>query len=132
MTGQEIYNEIEESIGSVPGFLKSLPDSTLGPEWKLFKISQMEPRAIPNKYRELIGLGVAAATKCRYCSFFHREMAKLEGATEAELEDAAHFAKSVSAWSTYIQGLDYDYDEFKKEVRKAAEHVRKMREKTAA
>ena len=97
MTGQEIYNEMEESMGSVPGFLKSLPDSTLGPEWELFKISQMEPGAIPNKYRELIGLGVAAATKCHYCSFFHREMAKLEGATEAEMEGAAHFAKSVSA-----------------------------------
>ena len=132
MTRQEIYREIEDMMGSVPGFFKALPDSTLGPEWELFKVSQMEPGAIPNKYRELIGLGVAAATKCRYCIYFHREMAKLEGATEAELEDAAHFAKSVAGWSTYIQGLDYDYDEFKREVRRATEHVRKMREKMAA
>ncbi len=132
MTRQEIYKDIEETMGVVPGFLKALPDSTLELEWELMKASQMEPGAIPNKYRELIGLGVAAATKCRYCIFFHREMAKLEGATEAELEDAAHFAKSVSGWSTYIQGLDYDYDEFKKEVRRASEHVRRMREKMAA
>ena len=81
---------------------------------------------VPNKYRELIGIGVAAATKCRYCIFFHREMAKLEGATDAEIEDAVHFAKSTSGWSTYIQGLDYDYDTFKKEVRQAADYVRKQ------
>jgi AhpD family alkylhydroperoxidase len=133
MTSREtIYREIESLMGVVPGFLKALPDSTLELEWGLFKTSQMEPGPVPNKYRELIGLGIAAATKCRYCIYFHREMAKLEGATDAELEDAVHFAKSVSGWSTYIQGLDYDYDQFKKEVRGAAEYVRKQRQKMAA
>ncbi|MCJ7492329.1 MAG: carboxymuconolactone decarboxylase family protein [Dehalococcoidia bacterium] len=132
MTRQEVYKDIEETLGSVPGFLKTLPDSTLELEWRLMKASQMEPGAVPNKYRELIGIGVAAATKCRYCIFFHHEMAKLEGATDAEIEDAIHFAKSTSGWSTYIQGLDYDYDEFKKEVRHAAEYVRKMQQKKAA
>jgi len=132
MTRQEIYRDIEETLGSVPGFLKALPDSSLELEWRLMKATQMEPGVIPNKYRELIGLGVAAATKCRYCIFFHREMAKMEGATDAELEEAARFSKSVSGWSTYIQGLDYDYDQFKKEVRSAAEYARKMQQKRAA
>jgi len=133
MTSRDtIYKEIESMMGLVPGFLKALPDSSLELEWGLFKRSQMEPGPVPNKYRELIGLGIAAATKCRYCIYFHREMAKLEGATDAELEDAVHFAKSVSGWSTYIQGLDYDYDQFKKEVRGAADYVRKQRQKMAA
>lgn len=132
MTRQEVYSEIEETLGVVPGFLKSLTDRSLEIEWESMKSAQMEPGAIPNKYRELIGIGVAAATKCRYCIFFHREMAKLEGATDAEIEDAVHFAKSTSGWSTYVQGLDYDYDTFKKEVRRAAEYVRKQREKMAA
>jgi len=132
MTRDEIYKDIEGTLGLVPGFLKTQPDSELELEWRLMKSSQMEPGAVPNKYRELIGIGVAAATKCRYCVFFHREMAKLEGATDAEIEDAAHFAKTVSGWSTYIQGLDYDYDQFRKEVRGAADYVRKQRQKMAA
>ncbi|MGD0116364.1 MAG: carboxymuconolactone decarboxylase family protein [Dehalococcoidia bacterium] len=132
MTRDEVYKDIEQTLGSVPGFLKTLPDSSLELEWKLMKTAQMEPGAVPNKYRELIGIGVAAATKCRYCIFFHREMAKLNGATDAEIEDAVHFAKSVAGWSTYIQGLDYDYDEFKKEIRRAAEYVRRQQEKMAA
>lgn len=132
MTRQEIYKEIEDTMGLVPGFFKTLPDSALELEWRLMKATEMEPGTIPNKYRELIGLGVAAATKCRYCIYFHREMARLEGATDAELEEAARLASSVSSWSTYVQGLDYDYDTFKKEVRQAVEHVRRMQQKRAA
>ncbi len=132
MTRDEVYKDIEETLGSVPGFLKTLPDSSLELEWKLMKTVQMEPGPVPNKYRELIGIGVAAVTKCRYCVFFHREMAKLNGATDAEIEDAIHYAKSSAGWSTYIQGLDYDYDEFKKEIRRAAEYVRRQQEKMAA
>ena len=132
MTRDEVYKDIEQTLGSVPGFLKTLPDSSLELEWKLMKAVQMEPGAVPNKYRELIGIGVAAVTKCRYCVFFHREMAKLNGATDAEIEDAIHYAKSSAGWSTYIQGLDYDYEEFKREIRRAADYVRKQQQKMAA
>jgi len=126
MNRQQIYREIEETMGIVPGFLKKLPDSTLELEWELMKQSQMEPGAIPNKYRELIGLAVAAATRCRYCTLFHTEMAKLNGATDEEIEDAVHFAKSTMGWSTYLNGLQIDYDEFKKEISKAVDHARKV------
>ena len=132
MTRQEVYKEIEGTLGLVPGFLKALPDRTIELEWELFKRTQMEPGPVPNKYRELIGLGLAAATKCRYCVFFHTEMAKLNGATEAEIEDAVHYAKSSAGWSTYIQGLQIDYDEFTSEVRRAVEHVRATERKKAA
>ena len=132
MTRDEVYKDIEQTLGSVPGFLKTLPDSSLELEWKLMKTVQMEEGPVPNKYRELIGIGVAAVTKCRYCVFFHREKAKLSGATDAEIEDAIHYAKSSAGWSTYIQGLDYDYEEFKREIRRAAEYVRKQQQKIAA
>lgn len=126
MTRQEIYSEMEEMFGLVPSFFKLVPDSTLELEWNLFKGVQVLPGAIPNKYRELIGLGIAAVTKCRYCALFHTEMARLNGATDAEIEDAVHYAKSCSGWSTYINGLQIDYDEFRKEVLQSCEHVRSM------
>jgi AhpD family alkylhydroperoxidase len=122
---QQVYKEIEDTMGVVPSFLKALPDSTLELEWQTMKRVQMEPGPIPNKYRELIGLAVAAATRCRYCTFFHSEMAKVNGATEAEIEDAVHFAKSTMGWSTYLNGMQMDYDQFKAEVVKAVAHARK-------
>lgn len=129
MNRQEVYKEIEGAMGVVPTMFKSLPDATLELEWQLMKRVQMEPGPIPNKYRELIGLAMAAATRCRYCAFFHTEMAKLNGATDAEIEDAMHFAKSSAGWSTYLNGLQLDYEQFKKEILKAVQHARSQAKK---
>jgi len=57
---------------------------------------------------------------------YHTEAAKLNGATDAEIEDAVHFAKSSAGWSTYLNGMQVDYEQFKAEVRKVSEHVRSM------
>ena len=124
MTRQEVYNEMEETFGLVPSWFKTIPDSSLELEWQLFKRIQLEENAIPNKYRELIGLAVAGATKCHYCAFYHTEVAKLFGATDEEIEDALHFAKSSAGWSTYVNGLQIDFAQFKDEVLQACEHVR--------
>ena len=129
MKRQEVYKEIENTLGVVPTMFKSIPDATLEMEWQLMKRVQMEPGPIPNKYRELIGLAMAAATRCRYCAFFHTEMAKLNGATNAEIEDAVHFAKSSAGWSTYLNGLQLDYEQFKTEILKAVQHARSQQKK---
>lgn len=132
MNRQEIYKEMKEAFGLVPSFFKSVPEATLEHEWELFKAIQMKETAIPNKYKELIGVGISAAVRCRYCSLFHTEMAKLNGATDAEIEEAVHYAKSSAGWSTYLNGLQTDYDQFKKEVHQACEYVRgKARQKAA-
>ncbi len=130
MKRHEIYREIEETFGIVPSFFKSIPDSSLELEWQLFKRLQVEEGPIPNKYRELIGLGIAATTRCRYCLFYHTELAKLNGATEAEIEDAVHVAKSSAGWSAYINGLQTDFEQFKDEVLQACEHARSAQAKS--
>ena len=131
MNRQEVHREIEEMFGLVPSMFKVVPDSSLELEWRLFKRVQFDEGPIPNKYRELIGVAIAAATKCRYCALYHSEVAKLNGATENEIEDAIHYAKSSAGWSTYINGLQLDYDEFKDEVLQACEHVRSMQASVA-
>ena len=93
---------------------------------KLFKRVSMDEGPIPNKYRELIGVAISGITKCKYCAFYHTELAKLYGATESEIEDALHFAKSSAGWSTYINGLQLDYDTFKAEILHACDHVRSL------
>lgn len=124
MKRKEIYEEIKAMFGLVPSMFKAVPDSSLELEWNLFKRTQFDEGAIPNKYRELIGVALAAVTKCKYCAFYHTELAKLNGATEAEIEDAVHFAKSSAGWSTYINGLQLDFEQFKEEIVQACNHVR--------
>ena len=126
MSREKVYKEMEETFGFVPTFFKSIPDSSLELEWGLFKTIQMAEGAIPNKYRELIGLGLSAVTRCQYCLFYHTEMAKLNGASDAEIEEAVHYAKASAGWSAYINGLQVDLEQFKAEIRKACEHVREL------
>jgi AhpD family alkylhydroperoxidase len=124
MTRQEVYKDMEKMFGVVPSFFKSVPDSSLELEWNLMKAVQAEEGAVPNKYRELIGVALSAFMKCKYCLFFHTEMAKANGATQAEIEDAIHFAKSSVGWSTYITGMQTDFEQFKREVLAACAHIR--------
>ncbi len=84
---------------------------------------------MPIIYRKLIGIAIAAVSKCRYCAYYHTQIAKLNGATEAEIEDAVHYAKSSAGWSTYINGLQLDYDKFKAEVDAACNHVRRLQKR---
>jgi AhpD family alkylhydroperoxidase len=76
---RQVYRKIEEMFGVVPSMFKALPDSSLSMEWQLFKRVQFDEGPIPNRYRELIGVAISAVTKCKYCSFFHTEAAKLNG-----------------------------------------------------
>ena len=131
MNREQIYKEIEDMFGLVPSMFKSVPDSTLELEWQLFKRVQLEEGPIPNKYRELIGVAISAISKCRYCSFYHTELAKLNGASDSEIEDAVHYAKSSAGWSAYINGLQVDFETFKDEVSRACEHVRSMQDGNA-
>ncbi len=132
MDRQSLYQEIESVFGLVPSFFKALPDNTVEAEWRLFRAVQLDDGPIPVKYRELIGLGIAAVTKCRYCIFYHTAIAKLFGASDAEIEAAVHYAKSSAGWSAYLNGLDIDYDGFKREVEQACDFVRAQQHKQAA
>ncbi|MFG3405457.1 carboxymuconolactone decarboxylase family protein [Streptomyces sp. NPDC048142] len=35
---------------------------------------------------------MGSETKCRYCTLFHTEAAKLFGATDEEIQEAVHYA----------------------------------------
>ena len=124
MSKKEVFNEMEQMLGLVPSMFKSVPESTIAYEWELFKRVHLEEGAIPNKYRELIGIAISAISKCRYCVYFHTALARLNGATEEEIEDALHFTKSSAGWSAYVNGLQLDFDEFAKETDRITEHVR--------
>jgi AhpD family alkylhydroperoxidase len=124
MERREVDREIEQTLGLVPEFFKRVPDYLLPTEWASFKNLQLSDQtAIPNKYKELIGLAVSGATRCRYCAYFHAEAARLFGATEDEVTEAALIAKNTMGWSTYLNTLAFDYDEFVREFDQIAAHV---------
>ena len=124
MARTDVQREMKELFGESVGFIELIPDQFIDAEWDLIKRVQLGETLIPNKYKELIGLAVAAVTRCRYCVVFHTEAAKLFGATDDEVEEAMHYTKLVLGWSTYINGMQVDYDEFKAQVGRIVEHVK--------
>jgi len=66
-----------------------------------YSISARESK-VPAKYRELMGLAVAANIKCPYCQLFHKSVAQMYGATEEELAEIAFLASYTSRWSSMI------------------------------
>src|SRR3954453_2149006 len=127
MTRAEVDRDIEATLGLVPRFMQDVPDYLIESEWASFKNLELSDQtAIPNKYKELIGLAVSGATRCRYCVYFHTEAARLFGATDEEVTEAALIAKNTMGWSTYLNTLQFDYDEFVREFDQIAAHVREQ------
>ncbi len=117
--------DVKKTLGLVPGFMKALPKDVLVAEWPLFKKYTLLESEIPPRYRELIGLAVAANIKCPYCQLFHREGAKMNGATEKELAEVTLLAGWTTFWSAMIHAQDYNYDTFKREFEQMGAHLQK-------
>ncbi len=133
MSRADVDRDIEETLGLVPKFFQEVPDYLIESEWLSFKSLQLsDETAIPNKYKELIGLAVSGATRCRYCAYFHTEAARLFGATEDEITEASLIAKNTMGWSTYLNSMQFDYDEFVEEFDRIAAHVRAQMAEPAA
>jgi AhpD family alkylhydroperoxidase len=123
----EADRDIEQVFGLNLEMFQRVPDYLLPSEWASFKsLVLSDQTAIPNKYKEMIGLAVSGATRCRYCAYFHAEAARLFGATEDEITETALIAKNTMGWSTYLNTLQFDYDRFTSEFDQAAAHIREQ------
>ncbi|MFT3912539.1 MAG: carboxymuconolactone decarboxylase family protein [Anaeromyxobacteraceae bacterium] len=121
---EKIREEIRQAFGAVPTWVGGMPDSALEGFWAMMRDFQLAETAIPNKYKELIGLAVSGATRCRYCTLFHTEAAKLFGATDLEIAEAAMMGAHTMSASTFLNAAQVDYDTFRRETLDAIAYVR--------
>ena len=124
MTRQEVISNIRQTLGSSPDWLTQFPDQLLEHVWDSVRDFQLGQTTIPNKYKELMGLGVAAQMQCPYCVYFHTEAAKFWGASETEIQEALSMAMLTAGLSSYIAGSGYDVSKFKQETDQVLEYVR--------
>jgi AhpD family alkylhydroperoxidase len=126
---ENTLKDIQKTFGIVPGFMKAIPKDVLIQDWPLMKKYQTGESEIPAKYREFIGLAIAANIKCPYCSLMHTAMATLSGATDKEMAEVAFLASYTSRWSAMLHALQYNYDTFVKEVHQIGEYAKKAKKK---
>ena len=123
MNRQKIISNISQTLGSSPDYLTHFPDQLLEHVWLSIRDFQLGQTTIPNKYKELMGLAVAAQMQCPYCVYFHREAAKFWGASETEIEEALSMAMLTSGLSSYIAGSAYDLNQFRQETDRILEFI---------
>ncbi len=130
MTRQEVYDELKKTFGEVPSYLEGMKDDrALELEWELIKRFEFDPAPIPDKYRDLIGIAVSAATGCDHCVYYTKQMARLHGATEEEIAFTGHYAKFIAGWAPFSKALELNLDEFKRELDRSFDHYRKTHER---
>src|SRR5213592_4148942 len=88
-TRQEVYAEVKQTLGIVPQWLEQFPEGVVQGFWTTARDFWLKETKIPNKYKELIGIAVSGATRCKYCALFHTEAARLFGATDEEVAEAS-------------------------------------------
>jgi AhpD family alkylhydroperoxidase len=96
-------------LGTPPPFLSAYPAAALPGAWRELDAMQMSgDTALQARVKELIGLAVAAQIPCRYCSYAHTKAAKLNGASEQQVQEALAMAALTRQWSTWLHGMQID------------------------
>lgn len=126
MATHETAQEIEETLGQVPGWMEVLAEPASDHSWGIFRDLLLGETELSPREKALVGVGAAAAMKCSYCAYFHREEARFAGVSEPELEEAVNLAGTTSYFSTLLHGNEYDRNDFAAETDEIFEYVREQ------
>jgi AhpD family alkylhydroperoxidase len=116
-SAEAAYKDMEQTMGGVPSFMKMFPKAGVAGAWAEVKaIEFSKDTALTPKEKSLISLAVAAQIPCQYCIWADTKDAKEAGATDEEIAEAVTMAALTRHWSTIFNGLQVDFDTFKKEM----------------
>jgi AhpD family alkylhydroperoxidase len=125
--------EIQKMLGFVPSVLKAVPDNALPGAWGEIKALQVaDTTALPCKVKEIIGVAVAAQLPSPALVYGHTQLAKLGGATQAELADGVAIAALTRHWSTFFNGVQLDEAKFRGEIARLVDGIKKAMASGAA
>jgi AhpD family alkylhydroperoxidase len=117
--------ELEKTFGFIPSFALTTTPIGLRAWWTNIRDFQLSDKtALDGKTKELIGLGVSAQIPCHYCVLFHTEAARLNGATEAEIQEAIFMSSVTRQGSTILNGAMLDEGIFNKEMAKIVSYLK--------
>lgn len=126
MVSKATQQEMEEMLGQVPSWVELLAEPASEHSWGLFRDLEAGETELSAREKTLVGVAVAAAINCPYCTYFHKEDARLEGVTEDELEEAVNLAGATRYFSTILHGNEVEIDDFVAETDEIVEHIREQ------
>ena len=113
----DVMKDITQTFGGVPTFIKQLPKSALASLWLAERDLELNPNtALDAKTKALISLAVASQIPCQYCIWSDTMGARQAGATDQEIAEAVAMAGLTRNYSTLFNGLQVDFEQFKKDL----------------
>jgi AhpD family alkylhydroperoxidase len=108
--------DVEQTLGFVPTFLKEMPKAGFPGAWQQLKeLEFSEDTALTPKVKALIALAVVSQIPCSYCIWADAASARHAGASDEEVREAVAIAATERFWSTMLNGLQIDLAQFKAE-----------------
>lgn len=121
----DLRQEMTETLGFVPSFARALPPAQTKLWWGAMRDFELSDKtALPGKVKELIGLGVASQIPCHYCVLFHTEAARLNGATDQEIQEAVFMASLTRQGSTILNGVALDEATFDHDLEQIVSYLK--------
>jgi AhpD family alkylhydroperoxidase len=128
----DLKTEFEQTFGILPSFALTTTPIGLRAWWANMRDFQLSDKtALDGKTKELIGLGVSAQIPCHYCVLFHTEAARLNGATEAEIQEAIFMASVTRQGSTILNGAQLDEGVFNRELAQIVTYLKDQAAQTS-
>jgi len=116
-SADDVYKDVAATFGGVPGFLRQIPPTALDGFWSLEKNLELsETTALDAKTKALISLAVASQIPCQYCIWADTQTLKHLGASDQEIGEAVSMAALTRYSSTTFNGLQIDFEQFKKDL----------------
>ncbi len=116
-----VIRDIEATLGFVPQWLRMVPPALLPGFWQELKSLELSTETrLDMKTKELIGLAVAAQVPCEYCILFHTQAARMNGASDQEIQEAIGMAAITRQGSTLLNGMMVDKAQFRKDLDRMA------------
>ena len=119
-----VKQDIKNTFGFYPTFMKSVPDAALAGAWAELKSLEFgEPTDLPLKIKNLIGIAIASQMPCKSCVFYNKTAAMRNGASVKEINEAIYMAADTRLWATFFSGKEVKNSEFNSEVDRMFQHL---------
>lgn len=123
MVSTQAESEMEEQLGQVPSWIEVISEPASDHSWGLIRDLLFGETELSPREKAFIGVGVAAAMKCPYCTHFHKEEARMADVSEDELAEAVTLAGNTQYFSTLLHGSEIDLDEFVEETGEIVDYI---------
>ncbi len=120
-----LHAEIAKAVGGTePESFKRYPQVALPSLWKQVKAVTLNPSsALPVKTKALISLAVATQLPSASCVKDYTAMARANGATDREIEEAVAMSGLTRSASTVLNGSLTDEAQWRKDIDAIVKHV---------